>query len=66
MWACLALLAALVLVMRDNMAQAQSSRETADLQAQERGHCNVLPDRREQCLLELRLGDQARTQIAQR
>lgn len=66
----LVLLALLVSVMNDNVAQAQSTREVAELKMQERGRCNVLHKRleREQCLLELRLGDeaQAQAQIAQR
>ena len=61
----LMLLAVLVSVMKGNVAQAQSARSEAELKMQERGRCNVLPNRRErqQCLLELRLGDEARTQL---
>lgn len=57
----LVLLALLVSVLNENAAHAQSSRDVAQQLLQERGRCNVLPDRREreQCLLDLRLGEQA-------
>jgi len=62
----LVMLALLVSVMNENAAQAQTTREVAEHQLQERGRCNVLRDRREreQCLLDLRLAEQA--QIAER
>ena len=63
----LALLVALVAVLRGNVAQAQSARNQAELQSRERARCNVLPNRREreQCLLARRLGDEVRTRIAE-
>jgi hypothetical protein len=64
----LVLLALLVSVLNDNVAQAQSKQQVAEAKMQERGRCNALQSRRarEQCLLELRLGDEASAQIAQR
>ena len=62
----LVLLALLVSVMSENAAQAQSTRALAERQLQERGRCNALRGRleREQCVLDLRLGEQP--QITQR
>ena len=60
------LVALLVSVMNENIAQAQSTRELAEQQSQQRGRCAAMRDRREreQCLLDLRLGEQA--QLASR
>lgn len=62
----LVMLAFLVSVMNENAAQAQNTRDEAQQKMQERGRCNILRDRREreQCLLDLRLSEQA--QIAGR
>ena len=56
------LLALLVTVMNENITQAQSTREVAELKVQERGRCNAMRNRleREQCLIDLRLGEQAK------
>ena len=59
------LLAMLISVINDNVAQAQSTRDVAERRVQERGRCNAIQSRREreQCLLDLRLGDQAQAQV---
>ena len=60
------LLALLVSVMNENVAQAQSTRDIAEQKMQERGRCNAMRDRREreQCFLDLRLMEP--TQVEQR
>lgn len=62
------LLAMLISVINDNVAQAQSRRDVVEQKAQERGRCNAIQLRRdrEQCLLDLRLGDQAQAQTGSR
>jgi len=57
------LVSLLVAVMNENAAQARSSRELAELNALERARCAALRNRleRDQCLLDLRLGNQAQT-----
>ena len=62
----LVILALLVTVMNENAAQAQTTRDLAQQAMQERSRCSAIRDRlaRDQCLLDLRLGEQAR--IAQR
>lgn len=55
------LLVMLVVVMKENVAVAQDIRLQAEQQSQDRSRCNGLQQRRdrEQCLLDLRLGNQA-------
>lgn len=62
----LVLVALLVSVMNENIEQAKVTREAAAMKHQERNRCASMRDRieRDQCLLDVRVGEQA--QVASR